>query len=119
MQQRFRLSKNREFQYVYRRGKSVACKDAVLIYVRSGRQKVGFSVSKKTGNAVTRNRIKRRLRECVRAELPRMQNGLYVFVARASAAEREYPELKQNVQGLLQRLSCYRAPKSQTPGPRL
>ena len=111
MQQRYRLSKNREFQYVYRRGKSVACKDAVLVYVRSGRQKIGFSVSKKTGNAVTRNRIKRRLRECVRAELPLMQNGLYVFVARASAATREYAELQRNVQTLLKRLGCYRDSK--------
>lgn len=47
---------------------------------------VGFSVSKKVGNAVTRNKVKRRLRECFRPHLGDVKNGLYVIVARPSAA---------------------------------
>ena len=62
MERRYRLQKNRQFQYVYRRGKSAACKDLVMLYAKGRGLQVGFSVSKKVGNAVVRNRTRRRLR---------------------------------------------------------
>ena len=49
-------------KYVYHRGKSAACKDLVMLYAKGRGLQVGFSVSKKVGNAVVRNRTKRRLR---------------------------------------------------------
>ena len=60
MERRYRLKKNRAFQYVYHKGHSVACRNLVMLLAPGRELKVGFSVSKKTGNAVTRNRIKRR-----------------------------------------------------------
>ena len=65
MERRYRLKKNRAFQYVYRRGHSVACRNLVMLLAPSRELKIGFSVSKKTGNAVTRNRIKRRLQNAL------------------------------------------------------
>ena len=103
MERRYRLKKNRAFQYVYRRGHSVACRNLVLLLAPSRELKIGFSVSKKTGNAVTRNRIKRRLRECFRPYLGDVKTGLYVIVARPSAAEAAFDDLKRDVRYLLKK----------------
>jgi len=74
-----------------------------LLYVRNNQKRVGFSVSKKVGVAVVRNRTKRRLRECIRPLLPQMRSGLYVFVARPSAAESSFAELSAKVRQLLRK----------------
>ena len=103
MERRYRLKKNRAFQYVYRKGHSVACRNLVMLLAPGRELKIGFSVSKKTGNAVTRNRIKRRLRECFRPYLGDVKTGLYVIVARPSAAEAAFEDLKRDVRYLLKK----------------
>ena len=66
--------------------------------------RAGFSVSKRVGGAVVRNRVKRRMREIVRQILPEVAPGWdLVFVARAPAAEAEYAALAQDIAGLLRR----------------
>lgn len=103
MERTYRLQKNKQFQYVYRRGKSSACKDLVLLHAKSPKTQVGFSVSKKVGNAVVRNRTKRRLRECFRPYLGQVKRGLYVVVARPSAAEASYQSLCKSLSYLLKK----------------
>jgi ribonuclease P protein component len=67
----------------------------------------GFTASRKVGNAVVRNRARRRLKEAVRQLLPRL--GLpgrdYVFVARRETAERPWPLLLDDVGSALLTLS--------------
>ena len=104
MQKQNRLGQSRQFNYVYRRGKKASCKEMSLLYVKSSQKRIGFSVSKKVGVAVVRNRTKRRLRECVRPQLPQMRNGLYVFVARPSIAERPFADVQKQVLQLLRKL---------------
>ncbi len=103
MERQYRLQKNRAFQYVYRRGHSAACRDLVLLLAPGKQLKVGFSVSRKVGNAVTRNRVKRRLRECFRPYLGDVKNGLYVIVARPSAAQAAFRSLQRDVLYLLKK----------------
>ena len=103
MERRYRLQKNGAFQYVYRRGKSVACKNLVMLYAKGKGMQVGFSVSKKVGNAVTRNLVKRRLRECFRPYLGDVKSGLYVVVARPSAAAASFSSLQKDVRYLLKK----------------
>ena len=65
MKKSFRVKKDREFQKVFRKGKSTANRQFVIYKYNKEDQshfRVGISVSKKLGNAVTRNRLKRRIR---------------------------------------------------------
>ncbi len=114
MERQYRLQKNRAFQYVYRRGHSVACRDLVMLFARGRELKVGFSVSKKVGNAVVRNKTKRRLRECFRPHLGDVKTGLYVIVARPSAAKATFQSLERDIRYLLKKQEAwkegYRAP---------
>ena len=103
MERQYRLKKNRAFQYVYRRGHSVACRDLVMLCAKGRELKVGFSVSKKVGNAVTRNKVKRRLRECFRPYLGDVKTGQYVIVARPSAAKATFQSLQRDVRYLLKK----------------
>ena len=61
--------------------------------------RVGFTVSKRVGNAVTRNRVKRRLREIVRLAPRLLESGWdYVVIARPSAALVTYQALRKDVE---------------------
>ena len=113
MERRYRLQKNRAFQYVYRKGRSAACRDLVMLAAPGRELKVGFSVSKKVGNAVTRNKVRRRLRECVRPLLGDVKTGLYVIVARPSAAEAAFDALRKDVRYLLKKHGALRSPEAQ------
>ena len=112
MERRYRLKKNRAFQYVYRRGHSVACRNLVMLLAPGRELKIGFSVSKKTGNAVTRNRIKRRLRECFRPYLGDVKTGLYVIVARPAAAEAAFDTLQKDMHYLLKKHGVLKNPET-------
>jgi len=69
--------------------------------------RVGFTASRKVGNAVVRNRAKRRLRAIAAEVLPQMGHpGTdYVLVARATASERHYAELLGDLEGALRQLA--------------
>ncbi|MDR0841766.1 MAG: ribonuclease P protein component [Christensenellaceae bacterium] len=93
MKRCYSLKRNKQFRYVYRRGKSVASHQLVMLYAgnRAGMVHVGFSVSKKLGNSVQRNRVKRRLREAFRPLIPELQPGYdIIFIARDAAKTAEF-----------------------------
>ncbi len=71
-----------------------------------GEPRVGFTVTKTQGNAVARNRIKRRLREIARLHLgPQAHAGFdYVLIGRAQAITREFTGLEQDLNSALKRL---------------
>lgn len=70
-----------------------------------GRTRVGFTVSTKVGNAVIRNRIRRRLREIFRKRRSELPAGIdLVLVARASAAQADFDELARAFEGIARKL---------------
>jgi ribonuclease P protein component len=70
--------------------------------------RVGFTVSRKVGNAVVRNRVRRRLREVARQIIPdQAQAGLdYVLVGRQGALNRDFTALKDELVEALRRLKA-------------
>jgi ribonuclease P protein component len=73
-----------------------------------GPVRVGFTVSKKVGNAVERNRVRRRLRELVRlSAAPKLRAGSdhdYVLVGRRAALTLPFEQMTQDLDGALRRL---------------
>ena len=57
----YRLGSNRNYRFVYRRGKSHPSRNLVLIHLKARDLRIGFSVSGMVGNAVTRDRKSTRL----------------------------------------------------------
>lgn len=69
----------------------------VLFYLpQKGVRKYGFTASKKVGNAVVRNRSKRRLRAIFAEECHRLKDGSYVLVAKEALASTSYEQLKSD-----------------------
>jgi ribonuclease P protein component len=90
---RNRLSRSKDFDAVYRRGRSASSRYLVLHWFArdedaSGEPRLGLAVPRSVGSAVARNRVKRLLREAWRELLPAVPAGQdYVLAARPGLAE--------------------------------
>lgn len=101
MKKELRVKKNKEFQEAFQKGQSFANRQFVVYSLKKEDQdyfRIGLSVSKKVGNAVTRNQIKRYIRQAV-FELSDllMPGNDYVIIARKPAAEMDFFEVKKSL----------------------
>lgn len=120
-----RLTRRSDYQFVAKGVK--AGRTTVLVQGRAlpGAPPVavaGFTTSKKVGNAVVRNRARRRMKEAARLLLPQL--GVagcgYVFIARDVAATAPWPALLDDMKSALIRLASLlsgepKSPKQSTP----
>ncbi len=91
------LKKNRDFQLIYKEGKSCANRYLVLYVRKNGlaKNRLGISVSKKVGNSVVRHRITRLIRESYRLQEDMFNSGLdMVVIARVNAKGRSFEEIR-------------------------
>lgn len=101
MKKELRIKKNKDFQEVFKKGHSFANRQFVVYVLPKEGQadfRIGLSVSKKIGNAVTRNRIKRYIRQSILEikDLLFVAND-YVIIARKPAADMSFFEVKKSL----------------------
>ncbi|MEN8161212.1 MAG: ribonuclease P protein component [Myxococcota bacterium] len=102
-----RLRDARDFRRANRSGKRRVSRHFVAVVAASrepGAAKLGLAVSRRVGNAVARNRVKRRIREWFRQERGRLpQDTDWVLIARAGAAELPAPVARRELDELAAR----------------
>lgn len=105
-----RLKEGTKFSLLFRRGRSLHDKLLVLYYLpRTGEERqAGFSVGKKLGNAVVRNRIKRKMKAAYREFFQNVPHGYYVlFIGRKGIRHVSYWEIRQSMMELLKRAGLW------------
>jgi ribonuclease P protein component len=112
MDRRYRLRDDEQFRRVRSEGRSWSHLLLVLCSLPNGLDysRFGFSVSKRVGKAVVRNRVKRLLREAARARQALVEPGYdVVFVAREPIGDADYPQVDRAVEQLLAEAGLLRA----------
>lgn len=101
MQREHRLRHRNDFRKVFRFGKSVANRQFVVYsWTRrdDGPARIGISVSRKVGNAVTRNRIRRLVKEILRQWIEQLpERSDFIIIARRPAAEMDYKQIQSSL----------------------
>lgn len=105
MNKRQRIKKNEEFQMVFKKGKSFANRQFVVYCLQKDEQpefRIGLSVGKKVGNAVTRVQVKRYIRQAFLELSDELKSNMdYVIIARTQAATLDFHETKKSLEHVL------------------
>ena len=103
------LKEKRDFDRIIKSNKPFKYKDYIIYLERKeqGTYHFGFSVGKKIGNAVTRNKIKRQLKSII--DKKDYQNGFNcIIIVGRGVLERSFEEMKNNLYYLLNSLNIYK-----------
>ncbi len=108
MKKNISIKSNRDFQRMYRRGKSAVAGTMVLYCQKNrfGQSRLGITTGTKLGHAVVRNKARRRIREIYRLHREELQPGYdLVVVARVRAAHSDYRHMEKDFLYLAKKLN--------------
>lgn len=100
LQKKLRLIKRKEFAYIYKNGETKFYGAVKLYFIptKLKHARIGFSVNNKIGNAVVRNKIKRRMREIIRINYNLLNPKYnYIFKALTDAPNLNYWQLEEQM----------------------
>lgn len=102
-----RLQRNKDFELVFKKGKTFGNDFLFLKLLRNDLKinRFGFIIGKKISKkSTTRNKIKRRLREIIRKKSDNIKSGFdIIIVAKPKTVEKDYLEIREEVEGLLRK----------------
>ncbi|SFX31146.1 ribonuclease P protein component [Thermoactinomyces sp. DSM 45891] len=115
MQKEYRLRRRNDFRRVFRFGTSAANRQFVVYlsprHAGTGLPpgpRIGISVSKKVGNAVVRNRVKRLVKEVTRHWVPDLKKGIdVVIIARNPAATMDFYQVESSLRHVFKRAKLF------------
>ena len=111
MKKSFRVKREKDFKAIFKEGTSFANRKFVVYQLEKQQNhfRVGLSVSKKLGNAVTRNQIKRRIRHILLSVRERLADNVdFVVIARKGVEGLDYAEMEKNLLHVLKLSKIYR-----------
>lgn len=101
-----RLRSKREFKYAFKKGNSLNSRYLVLVAVKNFKKysKFGIVVTKKIGNAVCRNSVKRKIREILRINLANIKTGYnFILLTKPGIETQNYTEIQKSIVFLLEK----------------
>ena len=107
LSKKYRMKKNSQFDYIFKNGKTIKSEKLIIFYSKSKSKtpKIGIVVSKKIGKSVTRNHVKRLIRESIQKNMQLMKNNLnYIFVARQGIESTTYNEINTTILNLITKI---------------
>ena len=110
MKKENRLKKRKQFNWTFKNGQKSYGRNLVLVYNSSWAKdyKIGFSVTKKVGKAVVRNKIKRLLREAVNKFANNIaQKHTLIFVAKPEIVDVDFLTIVKEVEFLLKKSGLF------------
>ena len=110
-----KIKKNKEFSSIYNKSKKVYTRYAIIFISENSSNnepRFGFVASRKTGNAVRRNRIRGLFREFVRENKDKMKKGAdYIFVGKSVLKDKidtlKYEDIKKNMMKVINKWKIY------------
>ena len=111
MKKSFRVKREKDFKAIFKDGTSFANRKFVVYQLENQKShfRVGLSVSKKLGNAVTRNQIKRRIRHILLSVREHLADNVdFVVIARKGVEGLDYAEMEKNLLHVLKLSKIYR-----------
>lgn len=109
MRKNYRVKSDKDFSAIFKKGQNFANRKFVIYKLDADRPhfRVGLSVSKKLGNAVVRNRIKRMIRHVLIAHRHALAAADFVVIARKGVEDLDYHQVEKNLLHVLKIAKLY------------
>lgn len=104
----YRMKKNSQFDYIFKNGKTLKSNKLLIFYSKSKSKtpKIGIVVSKKIGKSVTRNHVKRLIRESIHQNMLALNKNMnYIFVARQGIETLSFNEINSSIVELINKIA--------------